>query len=247
MQAIIVDDEIKGRNLLREIIEREFPELRIVGMAADGREGIRLIRNHVPDVVFLDIDMPGMNGFEMLQELQTLRFDTIFVTAYDQFAIKAFRYNAFDYLLKPIDKEELAQAIGRLKEKKLQEDFQQRLKALLQQLERPERLPERITIHSMDGITVIPISDIIYLEAAGAYTIFYWKEDKIISSTNLKEYEELLSEQGFFRVHNSFMVNMGHIKKVLKEDGGSILMSNNAHILLSKRKREEFLRLLEQR
>ena len=248
MQAIIVDDEIKGRNLLRELIEREFPDIKISALASNGQEGIPLIRKDSPDVVFLDINMPGMDGFEMLQALQPVQFETVFITAYDQFAIKAFRYNAFDYLLKPIDKDELAQTIQRLKEKKLKTDLQQRLTTLMNQLKQPDRIPDRLTIHSMDGITVMPIANIIYLEAAGAYTIFYWKdEEKIISSINLKEYEELLSEQGFFRVHNSFMINMAQIKKFLKEDGGCILMSNGARINLSKRKREEFLRLLERK
>lgn len=248
MQAIIVDDEIKGRNLLRELIGREFPDIRISTVASDAREGILLIKQYSPDVVFLDINMPGMDGFEMLQELQPVHFDTVFITAYDQFAIKAFRYNAFDYLLKPIDKDELAHTIERLKEKKAQTDFNRRLNSLMNQLKQPDRIPDRLTIHSMDGITVMPIADIIYLEAAGAYTIFYWKdEEKIISSINLKEYEELLSEQDFFRVHNSFMINMHHVKKFLKEDGGCILMSSGARINLSKRKREEFLRLLERK
>ncbi|HEX5555049.1 MAG TPA: response regulator [Chitinophagaceae bacterium] len=246
MHAIIVDDELKGRNLLRTLLEKDPSGISIVGIAAGAREGIELIRQHHPDVVFLDIHMPEMNGFEMLQELRPASFDTVFVTAYDQFAIKAFRYHAFDYLLKPIDADELTRCTNRLQEKKTQADFQRRLESLLHQLEQPGHLPDRITIHSMDGITVIPIASILYLEAAGAYTIFYCADqDKIISSINLKEYEDLLSEQGFFRVHHSYLVNMGHVKKFLKEDGGCILITGGSRIQLSKRKREEFLRLLE--
>ncbi|MGH2645173.1 MAG: LytR/AlgR family response regulator transcription factor, partial [Chitinophagaceae bacterium] len=225
-----------------------YPDVQIAALASNAKEGIQLIRHHHPDVVFLDINMPGMNGFEMLQELQPVSFDTVFITGYDQFAIKAFKYNAFDYLLKPIDTDELSYCIERLKEKKSQTDFQRRLKSLITNLEQPERIPDRLTIHSIDGITVLLIADIIYIEAAGAYSIFYWKDqDKVISSVNLKGYEELLSEQGFFRVHNSFLINMKQVKKILKEDGGCIIMSNGARILLSKRKREEFLRLLEGR
>lgn len=246
MHAIIVDDEPKGRNLLREMMERECPDIKILAVASNAKEGIDLIKHHHPEVVFLDINMPGMNGFEMLQKLQPVPFDTVFITAYDQFAIKAFKYNAFDYLLKPVDADELTHCVERLKEKKLQTDLQQRFQSLIKQMEHPAHVPDRLTIHSMDGITVMPIADIIYLEAAGAYTIFYWKDqEKIISSVHLKEYEELLSEQNFFRVHNSFLINMAHVKKFLKEDGGCIIMSNGGRVILSKRKRDEFLKLLD--
>lgn len=247
MKAIIIDDEKRSRNLLHEIITQEFPEISVVGLAASAVEGIDQVKKWQPDVVFLDINMPLMGGFEMLQALNPFSFEVIFVTAYDQFAIKAFKYNAFGYLLKPIDVDELVVVISRLKERKIQGDTNLRIQNLLTQLAQPDKLPPRLTIHSMDGITVINIADIMYLEAAGAYTIFYWNQsEKIISSTNLKEYESLLNEHGFCRVHNSFLVNLRQVRKVLKEDGGYILMANNARILLSKRKREEFLKRLEQ-
>lgn len=246
MKAIIIDDEPKGRNLLREMMEREFPDINIVALAANANEGIRMIRQHEPDVIFLDINMPGMNGFEMLQKLQPAKFETVFITAYDQFAIKAFRYHAFDYLLKPIDSEELSLCISRLKENKRITESDARLESLVQQIHHPDLIPDRITVHSMNGITVIPVAGIFYIEAAGAYSIIYSKDqDKIISSVNLKEYEDLLTERGFFRAHNSFLINMAQVKKFLKEDGGSIIMSNGSRVILSKRRREEFLRLLE--
>lgn len=246
MRVIIVDDEPKSRNLLLELMKKEFSDIEIVGMAASGKEGMQQIRQQKPDVVFLDINMPGMNGFEMLQALQPVNFDTVFITAYDQFAIKAFRYQAFDYLLKPIDVDEFSLCITRLKEKKKTIDFQERLESLINQWQHPAQIPDRITIHAMDGITVIPVSEIIYMEAAGAYTLFYRSgQDKIVSSVNLKEYEELLTDRGFFRSHNSFLVNMLHVRKLIKEDGGSIVMSNGNKVLLSKRKKEGFIKILE--
>lgn len=246
MRTIIIDDEPKSRNLLQTLIQREFPGIEIVGMAANGKEGIQKIKQQNPDVLFLDIHMPGMNGFEMLQTLQPVTFDTVFITAYDQFAIKAFRYHAFDYLLKPIDVEDFSLCIERLKEKKRSLAIQERLTSLINLWKQPNQIPDRITIHAMDGITVIPVSEIIYMEAAGAYTLFYRTgQDKIVSSVNLKEYEELLNDRGFFRVHNSYLINMLHVKKLTKEDGGSIIMSNGNKVLLSKRKKEEFLKLLE--
>lgn len=246
MQAIIIDDEPRSRNLLSGLITERYPDVRILGLGADAAEGIRLIRQYHPDVVFLDIHMPGMNGFDMLRALQPARFDTVFVTAYDNFAIKAFRYNAFDYLLKPIDTEELARCMERLQEKKVQTDLYHRLETLITHIAQPARLPDRITIHSMDGITIIPVSDIIYLEAAGAYTLFYWTDQqKVVSSIHLKQYEELLVERGFFRSHHAYLLNMAHVRKFLKQDGGCILMSDGSRLQLSKRKREDFLRLLK--
>lgn len=245
MQAVIIDDEPKSRNLLSELIENRFPDIGISGLAANGKEGIQLIKQVHPDVVFLDINMPGMNGFDMLRELQPVNFDTIFITAYDQFAVKAFQYNAFDYLLKPVDLDEFTHCIERLREKKTKADFQLRLESLLSKLEHPNKLPDRITIHSMDGITIIPISDIIYIEAAGAYSIFYWKgQNKVISSVNLKQYEELLEVHNFFRVHNSFLINMAQVKKFLKEDGGCVVMSDDSKVMVSKRRKDEFLKRL---
>lgn len=248
MRIILIDDEPKSRNLLQELIRETYPDVEIVGSAANGKEGIQKIRALQPDVIFLDINMPGMSGFEMLQALQPVHFEIVFITAYNQFAIKAFRYHAFDYLLKPVDFDEFSICMERLKEKKRSLDFQERIESLFRQLQQPKLLPDRITIHAMDGITVLPISEIIYLEAAGAYTLFYCaNQDKIVSSINLKEYEDLLSERGFYRAHNSYLVNVHHVKKMIRENGGSIVMSNGEKVLLSKRKKEGFLKLLENR
>lgn len=245
IRAIIVDDELKGRNLLNELISSRFPEINVVALARNANEGIQTISKHKPDVVFLDINMPGKSGFDMLQEIQPVQFEIIFITAYDKYAIRAFKYHAFDYLLKPIDTEELSITIERLKEKQLQLDFKDRLESLMNQIHQPQNLPDRITINSLDGITVIPVADIVYLEAAGTYTLFYLKnKEKIVSSLNLKEYEDLLSDHHFFRIHNSFLINMAEVRKYIKTDGGSILMSNENEVSISKRRRDEFLKLL---
>jgi two-component system, LytTR family, response regulator len=245
IRAVIVDDELKGRNLLRELIASRFPEITILALANNADEGIQSIVKYRPDVVFLDINMPGKSGFDMLQEIKPVQFEIIFITAYDKFAIRAFKYHAFDYLLKPIDVEELSSCIERLKEKQLQLDFRERLESLMNQIHQPQQIPDRITIHSLDGITVIPISDIVYLEAAGTYTLFYMKnKEKIVSSLNLKEYEDLLADHHFFRIHNSYLINLAEVKKYIKTEGGSVLMSNENEVSISKRRRDEFLKLL---
>jgi two-component system LytT family response regulator len=231
--------------LLNELIANRFPEIKIVALAKNADEGIESISKYAPDVVFLDINMPGKSGFDMLQEIQPVHFETIFITAYDKYAIRAFRYHAFDYLLKPVDAEELSNCVERLKEKQLQLDFKERLESLVAQIHHPQQIPDRITINSLDGITVIPITEIVYLEAAGTYTLFYLKnKEKIVSSLNLKEYEDLLSVHHFFRIHNSFLINLAEVKKYIKADGGSVLMSNENEVSVSKRRRDEFLKLL---
>lgn len=245
MRALIIDDELKGRNLLNELISSRFPEITILGLAKDADEGIQYILKYKPDVVFLDINMPGKSGFDMLQEIKPVFFEIIFITAYDKYAIRAFKYHAFDYLLKPIDAEELSACIERLKEKQLQLDLRNRLESLITQIHRPREVPDRITVNSLDGITVIPVADIIYLEAAGTYTLFYLKnKEKIVSSLNLKEYEDLLADHHFFRIHNSFLINLAEVKKFIKTDGGSVLMSNENEVPVSKRRKDEFLKLL---
>ncbi|MBS1747364.1 MAG: response regulator transcription factor [Bacteroidetes bacterium] len=242
IRAIIVDDELKGRNLLNELIANRFPDIAIVALAKNADEGIQSIEKFNPDLVFLDINMPGKSGFDMLAAIQNINFEIIFITAYDKYAIRAFRYHAFDYLLKPLDVEELSDCIARLKEKKLHSDLGKRLGSLITQIQQPQLLPDRITINSLDGITFILINEIIYLEAAGTYTLFYLKnKDKIVSSLNLKEYEELLTDYHFFRVHNSFLINLAEVKKIIKTEGGSVMMSNETQVPVSKRRRDEFL------
>jgi two-component system, LytTR family, response regulator len=241
---IIIDDELKGRSLLKELISRYCPEVQILGMAANAHEGIELIKQHQPDFIFLDIQMPEINGFQMIELIGEVNFDIIFVTAYNEFAVKAYKYSAFDYLLKPIDPEELRRTIDRLKAKQKDKTLQERLGLLIKQLENPSKLPTKITIHGSDGITILNIPDIVYLEAEGPYTTFYFQnKEKIVSSTNLKEYEEILVGHNFFRSHHSYLVNLNQIKKFVKSDN-YILMTNGSQVDVSKRKKEEFLQVL---
>lgn len=246
MKAIIVDDEGKSRSLLQELMKAYFPDVSVAALAKNASEGIAGIRLYNPDVVFLDINMPLKNGFEMLQELGEYAGEVIFVTAYNEYAVKAIRYNAFDYLLKPIALEELHNCMERLQEKNKNNKLQDRLQSLLRQLQSPARKPDFLTIHSMEGISVLPIADIMYLEASGSYTFFYCRDqEKIISSSNLKDYEELLADHQFFRVHNSFLINMRAVRKYIKGDGGRVLMSNGDTLDVSKRRKEDFLKMLD--
>lgn len=246
LTTLIIDDEIRGRNLLRELVNRYCPEIELLGMASSALEGIEMIRKYHPNFIFLDIKMPGMTGFEMIEALDDIDFDIVFVTAYNEFAVKAYKYSAFDYLLKPVDPDELKATVHRLQNKRQSQTLSARLNLLMKTLEEPRKLPSKITISAADGITILNIDEIIYLEADGPYTTFFLQDGtKIISSHNLKEYEELLTDHGFFRSHHSFLLNMNHIKKYIKSDG-YVLMSNGRHAEVSKRKKEEFMTRLGQ-
>ncbi|SDM79895.1 LytR/AlgR family response regulator transcription factor [Siphonobacter aquaeclarae] len=246
LTTLIIDDEIRGRNLLRELVNRYCPEIELLGMASSALEGIEMIRKYKPNFIFLDIKMPGMTGFEMIEALDDIDFDIVFVTAYNEFAVKAYKYSAFDYLLKPVDPDELKATMHRLQSKRQSQTLSARLNLLMKTLEEPKKLPSKITISAADGITILNIEEIIYLEADGPYTTFFLQDGtKIISSHNLKEYEELLTDHGFFRSHHSFLLNMNHIKKYIKSDG-YVLMSNGRHAEVSKRKKDEFMTRLGQ-
>ena len=241
LTALIIDDELKGRNLLNELVKRYRPDVEVLGLAQSATEAISLIRQFNPDFIFLDIQMPEINGFQMIELMGHIDFEIVFVTAYNEFAVKAYKYAAFDYLLKPVDPDELNKTIERMKIKRQQMGLQERLSLLMKTLEEPKKLPTKITVSNSDGISVLNISEIIYMEADGPYTTFFMLDNsKLVSSHNLKEYEDLLSEQGFFRSHHSFLVNLNHITKYLKSDGYA-LMSNGKHVEVSKRKKDEFV------
>jgi two-component system LytT family response regulator len=239
--AIIIDDESKGRTALREKLSAYCPQITLLAEAANGQEALILIRQHDPQLIFLDIEMPRMNGFEMLNEIGKRNFHVIFTTAYDQYAIKAIKYAAFDYLLKPIDIEELKTAISNV-DARGNSQIRNQLDLLSQHMQQPKRPLSKLAIPTLDGLMFYDINDIIYLEANSNYTNLYFvNKVKIIASKTLKEFEELLPDDIFFRTHNSFIINLNFIKRYIKGDGGQIELHNGAFVDLSRRKKEEFL------
>ena len=238
--AIIIDDELKGRIALSQKLRDYCSDVRLVGEAENGEDGIKLIEKLKPDIVFLDIEMPRMNGFDMLLRLPQKNFDLIFTTAYDQYAIKAIKYAAFDYLLKPIDIEELKMAISR--SNNLQNgNTEKKLEVLDQNLHGKTNL-NKIAIPSMDGLLFFNINDIVHLEASNNYTtIYFMNHPKLLTSKTLKDFEELLPPDIFFRTHHSYLVNLNYIKRYIKGDGGQIEMQNGTYIDVSRRKKEDFL------
>lgn len=244
--AIIIDDEAKGRFALKQKLTDYCPGIHIAGEAEDGEEGLRLIARHHPQIVFLDIEMPGMNGFEMLKRLPEKDFHIIFTTAYDHYAIKAIKYAAFDYLLKPVDIEELKLAVERVQQQHSQNHTGKKLEALEQNLNSKPQL-NKIAIPTLDGLLFFNINDIIHLEAQSNYTAIYFiNHGKLLASRTLKDFEELLPADIFFRTHHSHLINLNYIKRYIKGDGGQIEMQDGSFATVARRKKDEFLKVIGQ-
>jgi len=242
IKAIIIDDESSSRSSLKQKLLAWCPDVEVIGEAKNGEEGIQLIESLHPDLLFLDVEMPRMNGFGMLQQLTFRNFDIIFTTAFDQYAIQAIRVSALDYLVKPIEVEELKNAVDAVKQKRTSQQPNARIENLLQNL---LSVNDSIAIPSREGLQFINVGRIIYLEAESNYTVIYMDDaPKLTVTKTLKEFEELLSPQLFIRIHHSYLINKKHIRKYIRGDGGQVVMSNNAVLYVSKRKKTEFLKAI---
>jgi two-component system LytT family response regulator len=250
LKALIIDDEFQGRNFLNNMLLQYFPEISLVGQASTVEEGLRGIKEYNPNIVFLDIQMKGETGFDLLNRLPEINFALIFTTAFDQYAIKAFRFNAIDYLLKPIVKEELIEAVNKVKQQTLsaQPVSKIQVEQLHKDIKNPPKIHDKIAIPTGEGFIVIPVNEIVYCHADGNYTKFYLTDKKcILSSYTLKQYDEILTTQSFFRAHRSYLINLAHVKMYRRGEGGEIVMSNGYEIELSRTHKDEFLHLLNVR
>ncbi len=245
IRTVIIDDEDRARETIKEMLAIYCPELEIVGEGNNVINGIRQIKNLQPDLVFLDIKMPDGTGFDLLNRIDKKRFALIFLTAFDEFAVKAFRFNAIDYLLKPIDPDELITAVERVKSSL--ETEKNRLSALLDNLKNIKKESKKIILKTAESIFLVNIPDIIRCEATGNYTKFFLTNQKpVLVSRTLKEYDDLLSEFQFFRVHQSHLVNLNHIIRLDKADGATLIMVGEQNVPVSSRKKESLLRALEE-
>lgn len=246
IRCVLIDDEKNALEMMEWLLKTYCPEVEIAAMCNSSELGIDAIHKHKPDIVFLDIEMPNMNGFDMLEKFDKLFFDVVFCTAYDQFAIKAFKYSALNYLLKPVDPGELKDTIRRIEEKKSTPSKEQ-FDLLLQTMKQSSKsTPQRIALTTGDGLLFVPTSEIIYCEAESNYTnVVLANGKKILVSKVLKDVDEVLSGPDFYRVHSSFLININHIKKLVRGDGGYIIMDNDATVSISRTKRQEFMELFE--
>ncbi|MGN6439763.1 MAG: LytR/AlgR family response regulator transcription factor [Agriterribacter sp.] len=244
IKCILIDDERNALEMMEWLLKTYAPQVQILAMCNSAEQGIEAINRHKPDVVFLDIEMPKMNGFDMLEQFDKLFFDVVFCTAYDQFAIKAFRYSALNYLLKPVDPDDLKATIKRLEDRKTLPTREQ-FDLLLQNIQHAGKTtPQRIALTTNDGLIFVPTSDILYCEAESNYThVVLTGGKKILVSKVLKDIDEALSGPDFYRVHSSFLININRIKKFVRGDGGYIVMDNDATINISRSRRQEFMEL----
>lgn len=244
IKAIIIDDIEKARLTLKKDLEEYAPEVRVIGEAGGVVEGVKLLKNMRPDVLFLDIQMQDGSGFDLLDLLNEIPFKIIFITASDAHAIKAFRYAAVDYLLKPVDPDELVIALNKCRGQKLNET--EKYKLLNDSLKDRQKPHERLALHTQDKIHIVNICDIIRCESSINYTEFFFQNGKkLLVTRTLKDFEDLLTDHGFYRVHQSFLVNTMYIKEFSKADGGFLLMSDGSSIPVSTRRRPGVMKMLE--
>ena len=242
IQAIIIDDEKHCRDALTELLTKH-PEVKLLDMAHNVKDGIALIKSSQPDLVFLDIEMPDGNGFDVLAAFAEPSFQVIFTTGHHDYAIEAFRHSAIDYLLKPVQSEELHQALDKIKPASNLQNQHEQMKLMLESLKSQDF--SKLAIPSVEGYEFVEKKDIIYCEADGSYAKIHLEDGKSILSThNLKRIDQLLASDGFFRVHKSYIIALKHIKKILHTEGGQVVLNNELQIPIARRRKEEFLNLL---
>lgn len=245
VRSIIIDDEASAREGLKLVLEKFCPDIEILASCSTPDDGLKSILSLKPDLVFLDVQMPHKSGFNLLEELGEFHFEVIFVTAFDRYAIKAIKFSALDYLLKPIDIDDLQKAVQKAKERIEQNSSRNSYVSLLKNIKHPSQAIEKLAIPSFDGVLFEPVDNIIYCEADRNYTSLTMKDNrKIIVSKTLKDFENMLSDSGFFRIHHAYLINMKHVKKYIKGDGGYVILEGDHHLDVSKRKKDAFMQML---
>lgn len=242
IRSLIIDDEADAREALKLAIEKYCPGIDIVAVCGTPEKGLEAIKSLQPDLVFLDVQMPRMSGFDLLEQLETINFAVIFATAYDRYAIKAIRFSALDYLLKPIDPDELVGAIQKVEKSQHHNGTDYRYKSVFTNVKNRPANVDKLAIPDTDGIIFVDTLDIIYCEADGNYTkLFLTGRRTTLVSKPLKDFEAMLADSGFSRVHHAALINMKHIKKYVKGDGGYVILTDDHHVDVSRRKKEAFL------
>lgn len=246
MKIIIVEDELASQQYLKQLLMERFPQLKVVAIAESVPDALQAIQEHRPDIVFLDVEIKMGNGFDVLAQVPDRSFEVVFTTAYNAFAVEAFRHHAVDYLLKPLNAAYVAEAtercLQRLKEHK---SSKEQVGKLLQQVQQPIAQKSKLSIHTMDGIEFIEVQDIVYGEANGNYTDLWLKTgSKVTTSRRLKEMEESLPGDLFFRVHHSYIVNLQYVRKYHKGRGGYLVLHNGNSLPVSSARKDDFLNWL---
>ena len=248
LRTILIDDEPRGINSLQKLLQMNCPDIEIVGSCSNVDEAVEKIVRLKPDLIFLDISMPIKNGFDLLKELKEIHFEVIFVTAHNHFMIEAFHFSAIDYLLKPVDDELLADAVKRAKKRILEKAGSKNIETFLHNVQQKQSSQNmKLCIPSVKGFQVVELSEILYAESSGNYTNFHFADKRLIcSSRPMHEYEDLLSDAGFIRIHKSCLVNLLHVKEYIRGEGGSVKLSGGQELEVARRKKDLFLSKMKQ-
>jgi two-component system, LytTR family, response regulator len=243
MKAILVDDEPDGIRTLKKMLEMHCPQVKVQASCGNANAAKEQIGELSPDVIFLDIQMPGKSGLDLLQELPAKNFEVIFVTAHNEYMLQALQYSAADYLLKPVDEERLIEAVQRVEKRLDAGKREERTEALLHNLSKTGSPSEmRLCLPTLKGFIVLKLEEIIYCEAERSYTIFHLEGKRTVTvSRPLIDYDNLLKDTTFLRIHKSFLINIHHVKEYQKGEGGMVILSDNTEIEVSRRKKDEFL------
>lgn len=243
MKAVIVDDEIDGMHTLQKMLTQLCPQVNVVNGFSNAVTAAKEIIAAQPDLLFLDIQMPGKTGLELLAELPGRNFEVIFVTAYNEYMLQALQFSAVDYLLKPVDEDRLAEAVERAEQRLMKGWKENQPDALLYNIEKAGKPMEmRLCLPTFKGFLIVKLEEIIYCEAERSYTVFHLADGKTLTvSKPLLDYDNMLKNAGFFRVHKSFLINLVHVREYHRGEGGFVIMNNRAEIEVSRRKKELFL------
>jgi two-component system LytT family response regulator len=244
MKVVIVDDESDSRQILANYLGKYCPDVKVCGFGESVETGLSVIRKHQPDIVFLDIEMPYGNGFDLLDKAADLTFETVFVTAFNNYAIQALNQSAAYYLLKPIDIDELIKAVDKIKKERAQENYTRHAAVLLDNMR--TSAPQKIMLPTLEGFEIVNISTIVHCEAVDNFTRFHFEAGApMLICRTLKYFEEVLKEHRFFRIHRSYMINPDFVVRYSKGKGGYVTMKNNQELEISPNKKKEFLELFE--
>jgi two-component system LytT family response regulator len=240
VRTILVDDEPRGLNTLKKLLQEYCPEIKVIAECTDADTAKDKIELLEPQLAFLDISLPGKTSFDLLSELDKINFEIIFVTAHNEYALEAFHYSAIDYLMKPIDEDILINAVRRAVKRVSMNSVNNNVSTLLHNLQKAQVPQEmKLCIPSLKGFQVVELKDILYCEASGSYTNFFFLDKhSICTAKTIHDYEDLLEDAGFVRIHKSFLVNLLHVKEYLRGEGGSVILSNGHEVEVARRKKD---------
>lgn len=244
LKAIIIDDELSNLQNLQQKLAEFCPSVKVIATAQKPEEAIFLINHHKPEVIFLDIEMPKMSGFRMLEQIKDINFEVIFTTAYNHYAVEAIRIAAFDYLLKPVAIKELQQAVERLNKIRYPHT-KEKIDVLKSSMNDKKTQEDKIAISTTEGLEFIPIKNILHIESNSNYSKIYFNNNRTLTVTKLlKDFEDMLVPYHFYRVHNSHLINLNYIEKYLRGNGGRVMMQDGTEIEVARRKKDEFLKMI---